>query len=364
MNYTVMTLDAGGTNFVFSAIKNAEEVVKPVGTPSMGHDLNQCLKNIIKGFEVVKKQLSEPPDAISFAFPGPADYDNGIIGDLTNLSGFKGGVALGPMLEHHFGIPVFINNDGDLFAYGEAMYGLLPEINHKLRMAGSNKHYRNLSGVTLGTGFGGGFVFNNELMIGDNGAGGEVCLMTNPFDDTLFAEESISARAVVNEYFNAAPSETSGLTPADVYAIAKGTKPGNQDAAQESFRKFGKALGMILSGVTSIMDAPVVIGGGLANAWELFAPEMLDIMQHNTKIIKGHPRNQLLMKTFNLESEEEFKEFAMGKQTRVNVPFSDREVSHDSMKRIGVGRTRLGTSKAIALGAYAFALKKQPPEIT
>jgi glucokinase len=49
----------------------------------------------------------------------------GIIGDLENLPTFKGGVALGPMLEEIFNIPVFINNDGDLFAYGEAIAGLL-----------------------------------------------------------------------------------------------------------------------------------------------------------------------------------------------------------------------------------------------
>ncbi len=36
-------------------------------------------------------------------------------------------MALGPFLEYKFGIPVFINNDGDLFAYGEALGGALPE---------------------------------------------------------------------------------------------------------------------------------------------------------------------------------------------------------------------------------------------
>ena len=41
------------------------------------------------------------------------------------------------MLEEKFGIPVFINNDGDLFAYGEAIAGLLPFINSKLEEAGS-----------------------------------------------------------------------------------------------------------------------------------------------------------------------------------------------------------------------------------
>ncbi len=59
--------------------------------------------------------------AISFAFPGPADYIHGIIGDLPNFPAFRGGIALGPYLEERFGMPVFINNDGNLFAYGEAI---------------------------------------------------------------------------------------------------------------------------------------------------------------------------------------------------------------------------------------------------
>ena len=52
----------------------------------------------------------------SFAFPGPADYPAGIIGDLAEYPAFRGGVALGPMLAERFGLPTFINNDGDLFA--------------------------------------------------------------------------------------------------------------------------------------------------------------------------------------------------------------------------------------------------------
>src|SRR6266704_999091 len=77
------------------------------------------------------------------ASPGPADYPNGIIGDLGNLPGFRGGVALGPMLERKFGIPTFINNDGDLFVYGEAIAGFLPYVNDLLKKAGSPKRYKN-----------------------------------------------------------------------------------------------------------------------------------------------------------------------------------------------------------------------------
>ena len=83
------------------------------------------------------------------------------------------------MLEEKFGIPVFINNDGDLFVYGEAIAGFLPYVNGLLAKAGSPKRYKNLFGVALGTGFGGGIVRDGELFIGDNSMAGEVWLLRN-----------------------------------------------------------------------------------------------------------------------------------------------------------------------------------------
>lgn len=227
----VMTLDAGGTNFVFSAIAGGREIVKPVHLPSNGHDLTLCLNTIIRGFEEVSKALPASPFAISFAFPGPADYRHGIIGDLANLPGFRGGVALGPMLEDHFKIPVFINNDGDLFAFGEARYGFLPALNQRLEEIGSSRRFKHLFGVTLGTGFGGGLVIDGTLYLGENGAAAEICLTQNAFNPRNYAEENISARAIIREYIRKGGEPVEGLTPHDVYRIAVGEKPGNANAA-------------------------------------------------------------------------------------------------------------------------------------
>ena len=147
----VMTLDAGGTNLSFLAIW-ATGSCPTHYMPAEAIDLDRSLENIACGFDRVKAQRPKPPVAISFAFPGPADYPAGIIGDLPNLPGFRGGVALGPMLEDRFGIPVFINNDGDLFVYGEAICGFLPDVNDLLEKAGSPRRFKNLFGVTLGHG--------------------------------------------------------------------------------------------------------------------------------------------------------------------------------------------------------------------
>ncbi len=57
----VMTLDAGGTNFRFSAIRAGKPVIESVAMPSNGDQLDRCLANIVEGFTQVKAQCPEPP---------------------------------------------------------------------------------------------------------------------------------------------------------------------------------------------------------------------------------------------------------------------------------------------------------------
>jgi len=353
----VMTLDAGGTNFVFSAIRGFETIVEPITFPSHGNDLEKCLNSIVSGFKEVEIQLHDKPVAISFAFPGPADYPNGIIGDLGNLPAFRGGVALGSMLQEIFGLPVFINNDGDLFAYGEAIAGLLPEVNSMMVQAGSPKQFKNLFGVTIGTGFGGGLVYNNQLYLGDNSAASEIWLMRNYLDSNLFAEEGISIRAVQRVYQQNS-GDNSNLSPKEIFEIAEGKAKGNKEAALKAFEHLGVVLGDSLANAVTLTDSIIVIGGGLANAWKFFSPAMFSVLNGKISSNGGGSVDRLEMKVFSLEDEDGMKAMAKGGLTKVKVPYTEKFVDYDPMKRIGVGLSRLGTSKAVSVGAYAYALSK------
>jgi glucokinase len=353
----VLTLDAGGTKFAFSAVQSDREVVEPITLPSNAHDLKLCLETIVEGFTRVKEKAPLAPVAVSFAFPGPADYPNGIIGGLGNLPAFKGGgIALGPMLEDRFGIPVFLNNDGDLFAFGEAIAGFLPWVNGLLADGGSPKRFRNLFGATFGTGFGGGIVQDGRLWIGDNSAGGEIWLFRNKLDPRSNIEEAVSIRAVRREYgrgagiaFETAPE------PRDVFAIGRGEKPGSREAAIEAFRRMGEAAGDALASAITLIDGVVVIGGGLTGAADLFLPALVAEMNSSYETPSGLvPR--LEAKAFNLEDPKERAAFVRGEAREVEVPGSGRRVAYDPLQRVGVGLSRLGTSQAVAIGAYAFAL--------
>lgn len=352
----VLTLDAGGTNFVFSAIRDNKEIVEPVAVPAHPDDLRKCLDAIVTGFSEVIKRIDDKAIAISFAFPGPADYENGIIGDLPNFPAFRGGVALGPYLKEKFGLPVFINNDGNLFAYGEALAGALPEINRQLEAAGNPKRYHNLLAVTLGTGFGGGVVIDNRLLTGDNGSGGDVWLSANKYDNRLLAEEGVSIRAVKGEY-RALSGDSSVLSPKEIFDIAEGLKAGNREAAIRSFEKLGEIAGFTISESLNMVDGMVVIGGGIANAHKYILPSMVREMNGIRKTVKGDIFPRLQMKAYNLEDENDKALFLKNESKMVTIPDSKHTAIYHSTKKIGVKVSKLGTSKAIAIGAYNFALQ-------
>jgi glucokinase len=354
----VLTLDAGGTNLVFSAMRGGREIIEPILRPSQGHDLEACLGNILGGFQAVRDSLDRAPAAISFAFPGPADYPNGIIGDLYNLPGFRGGVPLGPMLEDRFGIPACINNDGDLFTYGEAMEGLLPQVNRALAQTGNPKRYRNLLGITLGTGLGAGLVHDGRLYLGDNGAGAEIWCMRNKLDPSCSAEEGVSIRAVRRTYARLAglPME-SAPEPKTIHRIALGERQGHREAALEAFRRLGEVAGDTLANACALADGLVVVGGGLAGAADFILPALVAEMRGTLRSLAGGVFPRMEVTAFNLEDPGERAQFLAGSPRRVPVPGSGRLVGYEPTKRVGVGVTQLGTSRATSVGAYAFALE-------
>ncbi len=355
----VMTLDAGGTNFRFAATRGGRPATETVALPSNADNLDQCLRNLIDGFTRVKSLCPEPPLAISFAFPGPADYTNGIIGDLGNLPAFRGGVPLGPMLEEQFGIPTFINNDGDLFTYGEAIGGFLPHVNSLLEKAGSPKRYRNLFGVTLGTGFGGGIVRNGELYLGDNSVAGEVWLLRSKLDPNCNAEEVACIRAVRRVYSQQTDTPFEKMPePKILFDIASGSHPGNQAAAREAFRRLGEVAGDAIANALALLDGLAVIGGGVSGAWPMFLPALVDELNSTYTTPDGNTFRRLAQKAFNLENPKQLDTFIKGETRTLPVPGSARTVEYDPLQRVGVGMSRLGTSEAVALGAYAFALSK------
>ncbi len=354
----VLTLDAGGTNFVFTAIQANHQIIDPITLPSNADELNKCIDTITLGFNEVIAKLKEKPVAISFAFPGPSDYRTGIIGKLNNLPAFKGGIPLGPILRNKFNLPVFINNDGDLYAYGEALSGFLPYVNNLLKEAGIAKRYHNLIGLTLGTGFGAGIVHNEELFLGDNSTAAEVWLLRNRVKPSTNAEEGISIRAIRRVYAEESDIDVDKApSPKEIFEIAKGTLAGNKKAALEAYHQLGVVLGDVLGNLLTVIDGVAVIGGGIAGAMSLIAPSMLAELESFYSAYNGSSYPRLVQKIFYLDDQEIVKQFLHWEKKTITVPETNESLPYLPEARLPIGTSKIGTSKAASLGAYAFALK-------
>ena len=69
------------------------------------------------------------------------------------------------------------------------------------------------------------------------------------------------------------PPKAKSSTRVHVYQLAKQ----GDAAAQDIFRRMGRALGMVLADMVNALNLPIyVIGGGAASAWDAFAPTMME----------------------------------------------------------------------------------------
>ena len=353
----VLVLDAGGTSLRFNAIQGGQALLDtPCTLPSFGDDLARSLDQITAGFATVHAATARRAVAISLAFPGPADYRRGIIGDLPNLAGFRGGVPLGPMLAARFRLPTFASNDGALFAYGEALGGLLPRVNDRLAAAGSARRFSNLLGFTFGTGFGGGIVIDGRLVVGDNSAAGQIWMMRHRDQRQRMAEEGVSIRAVRRDYAAAAGLALDQVPePRRIAEIATGEAPGDRRAAAEAFRRLGQVAGDAIANALTLIDGLVVLGGGLSGAAGLFRAALLEELNGTLELASG-PVDRLPFRVLDLDDPAGLAALIDDHSGALAVPGTDQTIAGSPPKRTGIGLTRLGTTAAIALGAYAYAL--------
>jgi glucokinase len=96
---------------------------------------------------------------VSIGVPGAVDPERGIVQHAPNLGWKK--VALGPKLEALLHVPVFVENDVNIGVMGEYVLG-------------AGQGVRNLVGIFVGTGIGGGILRDGQLYQGARGAAGEV----------------------------------------------------------------------------------------------------------------------------------------------------------------------------------------------
>lgn len=114
------------------------------------------IRQVIEQSGVKMNQIS----GIGVGAPGPLSPQEGVIYSAPNLPGWKD-VPLAQILEEEFHLPVILENDGNVAAWGEKMFGIARGINDMVCL-------------TLGTGIGGGLILGGKIYHGKNFFAGEI----------------------------------------------------------------------------------------------------------------------------------------------------------------------------------------------
>ena len=180
------------------------------------------------------------------------------------------------------------------------------------------------------------------------------CLGIKKYPQSI-VEESVSKRAVTRVYQKLS-GDSSELTPEEIYNIAKGSKEGDSIAAVKSFEELGEMAGDAIAMANTIIDGIVVIGGGLTGASEYILPAIIKEINSSIGTLSGTMFPRFQAKVFNLMDKDQLEVFVQDSSVELGIPGSNRSISYVAEKKTGVVISKLGASKAISLGAYAYAL--------
>ncbi len=289
---TYLGIDWGGTYVKAGLVNNKGKVLerRTYASKELGKK---------KGFiEEVRSLIEEFKKfdirAIGIGAPGIIDIEKGFIYYLPNIPGWKN-FPLKTVLEEKFKIPVFVNNDANLFALAEARLG-----------AG----YGYLRGIflTLGTGLGGAVISDGKLIptrvsslelghvpVALKGrkcsCGGQGCV------ETFVGNKYLLKR------YKALNKNTKAKEAKDIFEDALR----GQKKALIVWDEFSYALGMFLSGMINIFNPQVIVfGGGVSGAFRLFKPRLLKVIKQqamwpqakNIKLLKAKLKESGIMGAF------------------------------------------------------------------
>jgi glucokinase len=260
----VIGIDIGGSHITAAVIDI--ESRKPVKRSVVRKHINSkgSAEEIINAWTGVIKELffSYPSvqKKIGMAMPGPFNYEEGIclikgVDKYESLFNLNIKKLLAEKLQIA-SANILMMNDASCFLKGELFGGAAVDCDEVI-------------GITLGTGLGSAWFRSGQTFEGD--------LYFSPFKNGM-AEDYLSSRWFLKRYH-----ETTGRTAKNVKELCE--KIAEEPQIKTLFIEFGKNLGEVLSGYAKKHNCKtIVIGGNIANAWELFIPETKTILNRISPI--------------------------------------------------------------------------------
>ncbi len=214
----------------------------------------------------------ERPVAVGVSFGGPVDAARGVVLLSDHVPGWEN-CPLKERLETHYGVPASVDNDANVAALGEYVYG-----------AGRGCH--SLLYVTVSTGVGGGWILDGKVWHGFDGVAGEIGHTTaDPNGPECFCgkrgcvERLASGpylAAYARELLTAEPArgqllreqgDTEQLTAQQVSAAAAA----GDSLAWRALERAAWALGLGLGNAVNFVNPQrVVLGGGVTKSGERY----------------------------------------------------------------------------------------------
>lgn len=271
----ICAVDLGGTNLRAANIDRAGRIHERVRTATPGsgtaEDVVTAIAAAVRECESECAKRGAHVGGVSVVIPGSVQVETGVVSNAPNIPSLPG-YELAPALQNALGRRVLLENDANAAALGEMWQG-------------AARGCRTIICLTLGTGVGGGIILDGRLWRGANGTAGEIGhTSVEPFGGVPCGCGSVgclevycSASAIVRMTREALTENSSSrlnsttaddLTSQRVYAAAMA----GDELALDVFRRVGIYLGIAMANLINTLNPEiVVIGGGVAAAWELFA---------------------------------------------------------------------------------------------
>ena len=269
-------VDIGGTNLRFGLVSDVGAILARKRTAArVVQGPEGVFGRIADGISAMLKRAAEDghvPVGIGLGVPGIISAAEGVVRFSPNLPGWAD-FPLKGRAQGRFPLPAVVENDANAYALGEAWLG-------------SGAGASSLVCITLGTGVGGGIILGGDVWRGVDGMAGEVGHLTvNPRGPLCGCgnrgclERYASATAVVERAGAALVKGSDSTLRAAFDRDPNGlTADMVRDAAERGdalsakvYREAGVNLGIALSGLINLLNVErIVIGGGMAGAWDLF----------------------------------------------------------------------------------------------
>ncbi len=246
----VIGVDVGGTKMAagVSVAGSRLEAVVRAATPPHQEDLVEGLVALVLDAVAASP---EPVRAVGVGVPSLIDRASGHV--LMSVNAELAGLALRALLQERLGLPVAVDNDGNLAVLAE-------------QRAGAARGRQNVALLTLGTGIGGGLVLDGEVYRGGRGTGAELGHITVQADGPPCQGHCPNHGCLETFVSGTAIAREAGGR--DAPTVARLADEGDSEAAAV-LERAGRWLGVGLAALANVLNPDVfVIGGGVGEVGE------------------------------------------------------------------------------------------------